>query len=421
MKTLILTCVILSVTLFSVIPVQAGGFQVNEHGARATGMGGAVFANLTDASAIYFNAGALSFVPGTNVVLGSTLIFPSSRFQGPRPLTIETESESNMFYPSVLYASHRLDNGLAVGLGIFNPYGLGTEWDEDWVGRYLGVKSTLRTFFFNPTIAYNITESLGIGVGASYVYGTVDLTQALPLQDPMTGEDLEGRAQFDGSGDGFGWNIGIYFKPNEQFTLGLAYRSSIDLDFDGDSEMNIPHPLLSQLLPGGPVTTSVTLPANLHAGLTYFVNENLSLNLGYQHIFWNVVDEILIDFEIETVNPITNEPVQDEQALLLNYDDGFIFRFGVEYFLNQDLTLRGGYLFDSNPTPDEYMTPRLPDSDRHGFSIGLGYRLTDMITMDVSYMFLQFVERNVENHYAGFNGTYNSSANLFGLNFKFGF
>ncbi len=417
MKRLNQCIAILTIIVFGVMTVQAGGFQVNEHGARATGMGGAVFANIHDASAIYFNPGALGFMPGTNVILGSTLIFPSSTFTGPAPLTTETDAESQMFYPSTLYASHTLDTGLAFGLGIFNPYGLGTEWPEDWPGRALGIKSTLRTFFFNPTIAYRIGDNLGIGAGFNYVYATVNLTQALPLQD--FGIPAEGRADFDGTGDGIGWNIGIYFSPSDQITLGLAYRSSIDLEFDGEAELEVPQPL-APLLPGGNVTTGISLPANLLVGATYKVNENLSLNLGYQHIFWNIVEDIEIDFETKTQLP-DGTVVQDKQQLMLNYDDGFILRFGVEYFLNEMLTLRGGYLFDSNPTPDEYMTPRLPDSDRHGISIGVGYKVSDLLTIDASYMYLQFVERTVENQFQGFNGTYNSNANLFGLNFNFSF
>lgn len=420
MKNLIRCITITAVLFLSVMIVHAGGFQVNEHGARATGMGGAVFANIYDASAIYFNPGALGFVPGTNIVFGSTLIFPSSTFTGPAPLTTETDAKSQMFYPSTLYASHNLGNGLAFGLGIYNPYGLGTEWPEDWPGRALGIKSTLRTFFFNPTVAYKIGDNLGIGAGFNYVYGTVNLTQALPLQ--QFGIPAEGKADFDGTGNGIGWNVGIYYKPIDEFTIGVAYRSSIDVDFEGEADLQVPQPL-AQLLPGGDVSTGISLPANLLFGATYRINENLSLNAGFQYVFWDIVDDIVIDFKQKTSipHPVTGDPmpIQDKQELALNYDDGFIVRFGVEYFLNEMLTLRGGYLFDSNPTPDQYMTPRLPDSDRHGISIGIGYKLSEIMTVDVSYMFLQFAERTVTNQFQGFNGTYNSSANLLGLNLKF--
>lgn len=417
MKILKISISAVIIVMLAVTTIHAGGFQVNEHSPRATGMGGAVFANLHDASAIYFNPGALSFVPGTSIVFGSTLIFPSSTFTGPAPSPTETDSESQMFYPSTLFASHLLDNGLAFGLGVYNPYGLGTEWPANWEGRYLGIESTLRTFFFTPTIAYQIAENFGIGVGLNYVYGTVNLTQAFPII--VNGNIVgDGFVEFDGTGDGIGWNVGLLYKPTDELSLGIAYRSSIDLDLDGDAEFS------GAPVPGSEVTTGATLPANLHVGVTYNVSDELSLNVGYQHVFWNEMERITIEYA----------DGRDPSVLPFNYDDGFIIRFGVEYKMSDDLMLRAGYLFDSNPTPDEYLSPRLPDSDRHGFSVGLGYRISDMITVDFSYMFLQFAERTIDNSNLGvlggmaqpplnpgFNGTYNSFANLIGLNLRFGF
>jgi long-chain fatty acid transport protein len=395
--------------IFSTSTINAGGFQVNEHSARATAMGGAVFANLNDASAIYFNPGALAYVPGTNLVFGSTFIIPSTTFTGPSPLTLETDSKSRVNFPSVFYGSHRLDNGLTLGLGFFNPYGLGTEWPEDWMGAPLGIKSALRTYFFNPTVSYVIGDILGVGAGFNYIYSTVELTQQ--LANPLDGQPIPGsRAELDGSGTGIGWNAGLYLNLDPNINIGVAYRSAAEVDFDGDAVMTVPAPL-QPLLPGGDVTTSVKLPANLYVGLSFFGIEDLSINFGYQYIFWSSVEEIMIDFETKT-------QVQDTQTLTFNYDDGYIIRFGLEYNANSDLDLRLGYLYDSNPTQDRHMTPRLPDSDRHGITLGAGYRLTNSLAIDLSYMYLHFVERDITDHEFNFNGTYNTVAHLLGINFK---
>jgi long-chain fatty acid transport protein len=433
--------VAIMIILLGTLTVHAGGYQVNEHGARATGMGGAVFSNIMDASAIYFNAGALGFIPGTDIVLGSTLIFPSSKFTGPATQNTETEMESNMYYPSVLYASHTLENGLSLGLGVFNPYGLGTEWNESWGGRYLGTESTLRTFFINPTVAYRINDMIGVGIGFNYVLATVKLKQAqeLRLLVPPFTELPDGRASLEGDGTGVGWNIGLYLKPHQDINIGLAYRSKVTIDVDGEAEIDVSQaaqlfPLWSQLLVGGNATTEFVTPANLHVGLSYFGLENLSLNLGFQYIFWEDVERILIDFEDKTYLP-DGTAIQDQQVLPFNYENGYIFRFGLEYALNEKLDLRAGYLFDSNPSQDEYLTPRLPDSDRHGITLGFGYKLSDLVTVDVGYMFLSFVEREITDSEINYmpltslltqiptrmNGTYSSTANLFALNFKFGF
>jgi long-chain fatty acid transport protein len=424
------------ILLLSVMIIHAGGYQVNEHGARATGMAGAVFANSLDATAIYFNPGALGYVRGTSIVFGTTLIFPSTTFTGPAPTTTETSMESNFYYPSVLYASHTLDNGLAFGLGVFNPYGLGTEWDEDWEGRYLGTESVLRTYSINPTVAYRISDMVGIGAGVNYVISTVKLSQALELRVPIPPLPRlsDGQATLDGDGTGIGWNLGFYIRPTDDINIGVAYRSKVTIEIDGDADIDVsqaaqeapPQFPVAQLFPGGKASTEFVTPANLHVGLSYMGIENLSINLGFQYIFWEDVERILIDFEEKTT-------LQDTQELLFNYENGYIFRLGFEYLLNENLNLRAGYLFDSNPSQDAYMTPRLPDSDRHGFTLGFGYKLSDLLTVDVGYMFLSFVEREVTNSEINqypftsavtetrtpFNGTYDSSANLFSLNFKF--
>lgn len=410
-RTTFLTVFIL--IIFITVPGFGGGFQVNEHGARGTAMGGAVFASLKDASAIYFNPGALGYLDGTSIVFGSTLIFPDAKFRGPAPSVEETSIERGVFYPSVLYASHTLPGNLAFGIGVFNPYGLGTEWPSDWVGRFIAIESTLRTFFINPTVAYRFNEYIGVGAGFNYVIGDVELTQAIAFA-PFSGE---GVANLSGSGTGIGWNLGVYLTPDPNVTIGLAYRSSVDVDFEGDAEYSDVPAQLTDLLPGDEVSTSVSLPANVHAGISFKGIENFVVSFGYQYIFWDAVQDITIEFDDGA----------ETQTLDLNYSDGYILRFGLEYLVNEAFALRGGYLFDSNPTPDEYLTPRLPDSDRHGFTIGAGYNFTETFGVDVGYMFLRFVERDIENSNieyapgAPMNGRYNSSANLLSLNFRFNF
>jgi len=403
----------LIIHLIYAIPAQTGGFQVNEHGARGTAMAGAIFSNINDASAVYFNPGALGYVNGTSILFGSTLIFPDAKFRGPAPSIEKTEIVKRVFYPSALYASHTTPGGLAYGIGVFNPYGLGTEWPSDWVGRFIAIKSTLRTFSINPTVAYKINDYIGVGAGLNYVIGDVELTQALSFA-PFAGEGI---VNLSGSGTGIGWNVGLYLTPDPNVAIGLAYRSSAQVDFTGDADYSgIPQQLLGQL-PGEDVSTSVSLPANLHAGITFKGISDLTINFGYQYVFWEEVQDITIEF-------IDGETTQ---SLDLNYSDGYIIRFGLEYILNSTIALRAGYLFDSNPTPEEYLTPRLPDSDRHGFTIGVGYNFTETFGVDVGYMFLRFVERTVENsniEYAPgalMNGRYNSSANLLSLNFRLNF
>ena len=70
MKNLITGLILLvAVSLIFTNQVYTGGFQINEHGAKAMGMGGAFTAQASDPSAIFFNPAGLGFQKGINVLL----------------------------------------------------------------------------------------------------------------------------------------------------------------------------------------------------------------------------------------------------------------------------------------------------------------------------------------------------------------
>ncbi len=51
-----------------------------------------------------------------------------------------------------LYFSMPLGERLSLGLGVNAPFGLMTEYDADWVGRFQGIKSELTTININPSV-----------------------------------------------------------------------------------------------------------------------------------------------------------------------------------------------------------------------------------------------------------------------------
>jgi long-chain fatty acid transport protein len=85
------------------------------------------------------------------------------------------------------------------------------------------------------------------------------------------------------------------------------------------------------------------------------------------------------------------------------------------------LKIRAGYLYDHSPVTPEYVEPLLPDANRNGVNVGLGYQITKEISVDVSYMFLKFDQRQAVNTAINFDGTYNATANLFGVDLGYTF
>ena len=382
----------------------SGGFQVNEHGARGMAMGGAFSAQFSPIS-IFYNPAGIAFLKGTNFTIGTTLIFPSAKFRGPYQFntTAETQMEKQVFYPSNIYITHKLGSKLGVGIGVFNPYGLGTKWPDDWVGKDITVKSELMTFYINPTIAYKLADVVSIGAGFNFVYGAVTLTRKVSSFSPEVDVELKG------SGTGFGFNAGVLVKPLKFISIGFSYRSSVKVDFKGDANFKKP-PVLDPLLPGGKIAASFTFPSIAFAGVAINPTDNFTVEFDYQFTGWSVYDKLKVDFEKETA-------AQKDLEEPKNFKNSYILRGGAEYRFG-NFAVRAGVLWDKNPVEDKYLDPSLPDADRLGISAGFGYKMGSL-KVDVAYMFLRFKQREVRGTVIGFDGVYNSSAHLLGVNISY--
>lgn len=405
--------------LFSLIiggNLFASGFQLNEHGAKAMAMGGAFAGLANDLSAFYFNPAGLAFINGTNVAAGTALIAPSAAFRGPSPEIGESKVNSKLFTPVHFYLSHQLSDKLVIGFALNNPFGLGTDWDENWVGRFMAIKTEVRVFAFHAVAAYKLLDNLSLSAGFQYNYADVEISKKQKLA-PFNGEayvDLKGTAK-----SAFGFVLGALWKPTQALSVGVSYRSQVKHSFEGDVVTTGPAQL-SASLPNAPIKADLTTPAQLTGGIAYKFTPSFVMTADFQYVWWTSYDYL-------TVKYASNDQVLTSSERL--YKDVWIARLGAEYKYSKNLDIRAGFLYDKNPVEDKKLDPTLPDSDRLGFSAGLGYRLTDAISIDLAYLFLRFMERTITDSgesYAGsgfapMNGTYNSYANLFSLTFNYKF
>jgi len=402
-EILLLTLLVASVAL-------AGGFQLNEHGANAMSQAGAFAARANDGSAMYFNPAGLGFQTTPSIMLGATGIVFNSTFYGPLQANTNQKYEQakQLFTPVNGYVVYPVFDRMTVGVSVNNQYGLGTEWPSAWPGRFLAVKTDLATWFITPTVAYRIWDQLSVGVGVAYVAGTVKLTRGVDTRGIQTPAPVS--STLDMSGHAMAFSGGLLFKVTPDLSLGVSYRSKAKVDASGTATFSPDYTALG--LPQGDVTASITLPATGFAGIAYRLMKNLELEADYQYIGWSSYKTLAFTFAAN------NSVVSSAK----NYSDTYILRIGGEYTM-APWHFRAGYLYDHSPVSDTYSEPMLPDANRNGLNVGLGYDITNHWNVSVAYFFLKFSDRTVQNTAPeiSFDGTYHTYANLFGADIEFKF
>lgn len=392
----------------------AGGFQINEHGARATGMGGAFVARALDGSAIFFNAAGLGFQKGFNVLAGTTLIFPSTTFTATSTGT-DYPMTSQIFYPSNLYATYALDEQWVFGLGVYSPYGLGTEWDKDWVGRHFAVKTDLQTFYINPTAAYKVNDQLSFGAGVSIVLGSAKIkyrVQPIPT--------IDGTASLEGTGNGISFNVGAIYKPMEKLSIGAAYRSLVKIEFSGTATFT-DMAALQSFFPGGDGSVTLPMPSILQAGAAYDISPALTVEADLQYTGWSSYDELAVTLADGPVSPY-GILQKSQPPAVKKWEDVFMLRVGGEYKLDDKVSLRAGYIRDMTPQPPSKIEPMIPDANRNDITVGGGYQFNENLHVDASFMMVLFEDRTAKaTSKMSPPGTYKSSASLVSVNLGYKF
>ena len=402
------------------LPAYGSGFGIFTQGASALGQADAVVAHSNGPSAIFFNPALMNQLPGTQVETGTTLLIPSRDFKS--STTGETAStEDSVYFPSSFYISHTFNDKVSAGLGIFNPFGLGTEWNGNWEGRYIATKSTIETYNFNPVVSYRITPELSFAAGLDVILLDATLENRVPLNLGPFGTYPDANQKFKGDGTGVGYNLGVAYNAGHGISLGVSYRSEVDIDVDGDVNFTIPATpapidgILASAMPNTGGKTTITLPRQLLAGVAYQANDRLTVETGFRWEDWRSFKELKVDL---------NQPVngQTSSTYPRNWHDTFAVNVGGKYRLNDTFTLLAGYLYGWNPVPDSTFEPAIPDANTHLFCVG-----TDMtfstVTLSVSYAY-QLQEERIKstNDYGNFaNGTYNADIHLLGLSVGYRF
>jgi len=411
------------------VPALASGFQLVEQ--NASGLGNAYAgqaAGARNASAIYFNPAALTRVKGWNVVtsaesIGVGTTFTDTGSSGPSagafqfPVSLGNDGgDAGKWVPVPnAYVSGQLTDRIWLGVAFNVPFGLETDWDPAWVGRFHGTQSKVQTYNVNPTVAVKLNESLSVGGGVSYQHLKADLgqgvafgslafvgtAQAVAAYPPTvqaqavgavlaqlgpSGRALEGSALITGDSNAWGFNLGALVKVGKQMHVGASYRSKIkhdltgDVTFTGAPTFSLPGSLapigagLNARFASGPVATTIELPDTLSVAATW-EKDKLEVLADWTWTGWSSIPSL----------DIARADGSALSTVDLKFQDTWRAGVGANYKVNDSWTVRVGTAYDKAPVQDEFRTPRLPDANRVWTAAGLEWKLGKRATVDVGY------------------------------------
>lgn len=402
---------LLCLLILSPVCYQAQGFQVNLQGQKQQGMGGAGTAFLQDASVLFFNPGGASFVDGNQINLGVTPTFARGAFMDDKTHVV-SRTNSPVSTPFAAYGMFELKDSskLKLGLAVYTPFGSTVQWEDQWTGRFALTRLELRAIFIQPTVSYQITKKLGLGIGIVYATGKVNLQKDIPLID-VNGN--YGHAELSGKAQGYGFNAGVYFKPIEKLSIGLTYRSKVSMAVnDGQATFDVPESV-SANFPDGKFKSKLPLPSVTTLGLGFKASSKLDFALDINYVGWKAYDTLSFDYENNTASLI------DTKSARL-YKNTFAFRGGAQYKITENFAARLGLAYGITPVQSGYVTPETPDANRVNYTAGIGYGIGKHFRVDASFLFTH-LKRTDTNKETNLSGTFKTNVCAPGISFGYKF
>jgi long-chain fatty acid transport protein len=400
--------------------------------------GGAAVAE--DASTVWSNPAGMSRFSTVQMVLAGNLVVPSFKFNndgsvaaGNQPLGNGGGDAGNPVFIPAMYVVVPINQQFAFGLGVNVPFGLETEWDDGWIGRYQGLHSKVETLNINPALSWKVNDSFTLGAGVSWQRAKLKFTsaqnyggaiaagcaanaQCQPFLAPVAQATygLDSSVNLDASDDSWGWNVGLMWNITPDTRIGMHYRSEIKMDASGNVDFGLPtipktgnaqlDAVLGQLalqaaanplLQSGGVNGSIKLPSLTNVSFFTKVNPRWDFMADVQYTNWSTIEYLTFN-RTNGAAPISTYE---------NFKNTWRVSAGANYYPMDNWKLRGGVAWDQSPVQDAERTPRLPDADRFWLATGAQYTYQKNWKFDVGLAY-EFVQSGSSNINAGSTAQY---------------
>lgn len=425
----------------------ASGFAIVEQGVKNVGSAISGTAAAEDPTAVFYNPAGIMLLKGTGYVVAGHIIQPSAKFSGSAttnpavggaPISGGNGGDGGKtgFVPNFYWVTD-INENTKFGLGINAPFGLATEYDDGWKGRYHALESDLQSLAINPNFAFRTSDKMSVAAGVTAMYLKATLSNAVDYSTACLGAQplatcastgggvggaglvtpgntaTDGSVKIKGDSWGYGYNLALMYEISPTSRIGASYRSGISEDLDGNANFTAPTgptlpAALSAVLADSGASASVDLPDTLSIGYFRQVSPKMDFMADLTWTKWSSFDELRIKFD----NPLKADTVQPE-----NWDDTYKLSVGFNYRYSPKWTWRGGVAYDQTPIQNATdRTPRIPGNNRRWVAAGFTYKASPTMDVDFAYahLFVSDTPINATDSSFGHNltGEYKADVNI---------
>ncbi len=359
--------------------VFSQGYQVSTLGVKQASLGGvAAFAD--DASVGFYNPAGLAVIKDkVSISAGVFGAFTQAEYKDIAGVVSKNaDAISDVNTPFYFAANYKVIDKVAIGVNVATPFGTRFNWDSK-DSKLPNTYSNLRIITVQPSIALKLSEFISIGGGANYYTGDITQKSQNATLFPI-GQFSQVKSKEFAISE-WGWNAGIFLKPTADLNVSVSYRSFVDVAIKGADFTSNPVGNITS------VNTNFPLPAQYSFGVSYQMVPKLLFAGQIDLVEWSKFDKVVIS------NAATNVPIITQ---IKKWNDGVVYRVGLEYAATNKVALRAGYSNDKSVVPSstalssdfQYLT------ERHTVTGGLGFKATKNLNVNLYGACLLPSERN---------------------------
>ncbi|MEN8758995.1 MAG: outer membrane protein transport protein [Desulfobacterales bacterium] len=363
---------------------QAGGLYLYELGTPDVGAAAAGWsARAQDAATVFTNPAGMTRLEKSELLVGVQPLYLHAEFSpDANTNTTGSDGDASTWLPAGgLYYVHNLMPKLKFGVSAVGYFGLGLEYENDWVGRYYVQEIKLQALGIQPALAYRVTDWLSLGAGVVALYGVLEEKVAVNNIGP---NQPDGKLKIEDSDWTYQANLGVLVEPRKGTRFGLTYLSEGDLKFKDEPDFSNLGPgleaiLRAQGLLDAEIKIEFTMPQALMLSAYHELTDRWAImgNLGWQD--WSEFGKVGVTVASEDTSSLTVDR---------NYKDTWHAAVGAQYRVADPWLLTAGIAYDSSMVDDDDRTPDLPLGEQWRFGLGARYDWSKKMALGVGYTFL---------------------------------